>query len=230
MKLERVIASIIVVSIIMLFWLHYTNRISIAQWLSAEISLSLALIALLLPISSDTRLFSIRLPTSIWALTVVVYVIAEAEILIFKHTGLGYVVALGSALLIAALAGEKPAKKVAVAAAIVGASLIPLYTLYAPSFGNDTWRDIKWAAQALQWGHVTETTVRHSAYPIPMVQQEYALTSLLSGLDPVQTSVAVGLLYLPQLPLLTFLAPGGSALRCHRCYYLRPACLRDVVP
>jgi len=48
-----------------------------------------------------------------------------------------------------------------VAAAIVGASLVQLYTLYVPSFGNDTWRDIIWAVQALQAGHVTETTVRH---------------------------------------------------------------------
>jgi hypothetical protein len=121
-----------------------------------------------------------------------VYVVAEAEILIFKHTCLGYVVALGLALLITALAEEKSAKKVAVAAAIVGASLIPLYTLYAPSFGNDTWRDIKWAAQALQAGHVTETAIRHSAYPFPMVPLEYALMSLMSGLDPAWASVVTG--------------------------------------
>ena len=109
-------------------------------------------------------------------------------------------------------------------------SLIPLYSLYVSSFGDDTWRDILWAGQTLQVGHVTETTVKQSAHPFPMVPLEYALTLLASGLDPVRTSVAVGLLYLPQLPLLTFLAPGGSALRCYRCYYLRPACLRDVVP
>jgi hypothetical protein len=74
-----------------------------------------------------------------------------------------------------------------------------------PPFGNDTWRDIIWAAQALQRGHVTETTIRQSAYPFPMVPLEYALTSLLSGLDPVWVSVVTGLLYLVQLPLLVFL-------------------------
>ena len=62
-----------------------------------------------------------------------------------------------------------------------------------------------WAAQALQRGHVTETTIRQSAYPFPMVPLEYALTSLLSGLDPVWASVVMGLLYLLQLPLLVFL-------------------------
>jgi hypothetical protein len=96
-------------------------------------------------------------------------------------------------------------KKVMVATAIVGASLVQLYTLHVPSFGNDTWRDIIWAAQALQAGHITETTVRQSAYPFPMVPLEYALVSLMSGLDPVWASVVTGLLYLVQLPLVVFL-------------------------
>jgi hypothetical protein len=103
------------------------------------------------------------------------------------------------------LARERPMKKAAVATAIVGTSLIPLYTLYVPSFGNDTWRDIIWAAQALQAGHVTETAIRHSAYPFPIVPLEYALMSLMSGLDPVWTSVVMGLLYLLHSPLMVFL-------------------------
>ncbi len=205
MKLERIVALIVAITSLVLFWLHYTNRINIAQWLFAEISLSLALVALILPIGSDVKLFSIRLPTSIWALTVAVYVTAKAEIFLFKHTGLGYVIALSLALLITALADEKPAKKVAVATAIVGVSFIQLYTLYVPSFGNDTWRDIMWAAEALQAGHVTETTIRHSAYPFPMVPLEYALVSLMSGLDPVWASVVMGPLSLLQLPLVVFL-------------------------
>jgi hypothetical protein len=140
-----------------------------------------------------------------WILPVAVYIVAETELLHLRHTGLGYVIALAFTLLITALAEEKPAKKVAVATAIMGTSLIPLYTLYAPSFGSDTWRDIIWATQALQVGHVTETAIRHSAYPFPMVPLEYALVSLMSGLDPVWTSVVMGLLYLVQLPLVVFL-------------------------
>jgi hypothetical protein len=61
-----------------------------------------------------------------------VYIVAETELLDLRNTGLGYVIALAFTLLITALAEEKPAKKVAVATAIVGTSLIPLYTLYAP--------------------------------------------------------------------------------------------------
>jgi hypothetical protein len=173
--------------------------------LFAEITTSLALIALLLLPGNGTRPFIVRLPASLWTLPVAVYVIAEAEIILSKHTGLGYVIALSLALLITALADERPPKKVAVATAIVGASLIQLYTFYVPSFGNDTWRDIMWASQALQVGHVTETTIRQSVYPFPMVPLEYALVSLMSGLDSVWASVIMGILYLVQLPLLVFL-------------------------
>ncbi len=204
---------LLVIALLTLFWFYYINRISVGQLLFVEISLSLALVALLLPSSNSAKPFSIRLPVSLWIFPVAVYIVAETELLHLRHTGLGYIIALAFTLLITALADEKPAKKVAVATAIVGASSIPLYTLYAPSFGNDTWRDIIWAAQALRAGHVTETTVRHLAYPFPMVPLEYALVSLMSGLDPVWASVITGLLYLVQLPLLVFLLSrrfGGS--------------------
>jgi len=204
-KLEWLVMLLLIIALLTLFWFYYTNRISAGQLLFAEISLSLALVALLLPSSNSAKPFSIRLPVSLWIFPVAVYTVAETELLHLRHTGLGYVIALAFTLLITVLAEEKPAKKVAVATAIVGASSIPLYTLYVPSFGNDTWRDILWGSQALQAGHVTETTVRHSAYPFPMVPLEYALVSLMSGLDPVWTSVVMGLLYLLQLPLLVFL-------------------------
>jgi hypothetical protein len=204
-QLKHLAISLLVVISTALLWLYSMNRISMNLLLFAEITISLALIALLLPPGNGTRPFIVHLPVSPWILPVTVYVVAEAEVLLFKHTGLGYVIGLASAFIATALAEEKPAKKAAIATAIVGASLIPLYTLYVPSFGNDTWRDILWAAQALQVGHVTETTIRQSAYPFPMVPLEYALTSLLSGLDPVWASVVMGLLYLLQLPLLVFL-------------------------
>ncbi len=204
-QLKHLAISLLAVLSTALLWLYSMNRISMNLLLFAEITISLALIALLLPPGNGTRPVIVRLPVSLWALPVAVYVVAEAEIIFSKHTGLGYVIAPSLALLATALADEKPAKKVAVATAIVGPSLIPLYTLYAPSFGNDTWRDIIWAAQALQTGHVTETTVRHLAYPFPMVPLEYALVSLMSELDPAWASVVMGLLYLLQLPLVVFL-------------------------
>jgi len=208
-KLDSVITVLLVVTALVFATLYVANRLSINALIYVEITLALAILALLLPTdvsrSKNKEVPILRMPFSLWLLPVAVFTVSEMEILLLRRTGLGYVVALAAALTVTAFTREKPMKKVMVATAIVGVSLVQLYTLYVPSFGNDPWRDIRWAAQALQVGHVTETTVRHSAYPFPMVPLEYALVSLMSGLDPAWTSVVMGLLYLLQLPLVVFL-------------------------
>jgi hypothetical protein len=209
MKQDSLVTVLLVTTALVFATLYVANRLSINALIYVEITLALAILALLLPTdvnrSKNKEVPMFRMPFSLWLLPIAVFTVSEVEILLLRRTGLGYVVALTAALTVTAFAREEPMKKVMVATAIVGVSLIQLYTLYAPSFGDDTWVFIIWAAQALQAGHVTETTVRHSAYPFPMVSLEYALTSLLSGLDPVWTSVVMGLLYLLQLPLVVFL-------------------------
>jgi hypothetical protein len=209
MKLDSLVTVLLVATALVFATLYVANRLSINALIYVEITLALATLALLLPTdvnrSKNKEVPTFRIPFSLWLLPIAVFTVSEVEILLLGQTGLGYVVALAAALTVTALAREKPMKKVMVATAIVGVSLVQLYTLYVPSFVNDTWRDIIWAAQALQAGHVTETAIRHSAYPFPMVPLEYALVSLMSGLDPAWSSVIIGLLYLVQLPLLVFL-------------------------
>ncbi len=209
MKLDSLVTVLLVATALVFATLYVANRLNINELIYAEITLALAVLALLLPThvnrNKDKEVPTFKMPFSLWLLPVAVFTVSQVEILLFRRTGLGYVVALAAALTVTAFAREKPMKKVVVATAIVGASLVQLYTLYTPSFGNDTWRDIIWAAQALQAGHITETTIRHLAYPFPMVPLEYALVSLMSGLDPVWASVVIGLLYLLQLPLVVFL-------------------------
>jgi hypothetical protein len=65
MKLERLVMLLLVVALLILVWFYYINRISAGQLLFAEISLSLALVALLLPSSNSAKPFSIRLPVSL---------------------------------------------------------------------------------------------------------------------------------------------------------------------
>jgi hypothetical protein len=208
-KLDSVITVLLVVTAWVFATLYVANSLSINTLIYIEITLALAAMASLLPTdvnrSKNKEVPMLRMPFSLWLLPVAVFTVSEMEILLLRRIGLGYVVALAAALTVTAFAREKPMKKVMVATAVVGVSLVQLYTLYVPSFGNDTWRDIIWAAQELQAGHITETTVRHSAYPFPMGPLEYALVSLMSGLDPVWASVVMGLLYLVQLPLLVFL-------------------------
>ena len=204
-KLDQIFIFFIIIVSLGLFYLNYTNRISINQLLFGEITLLLALVALLLPPGSDIKSLSLPIRFPIWVLPAIVYLVSEVEILLFRHTHLCYLLTLTLALILIVLADEKPAKKVAVTMSIISVSLIPLYSLYVPSFGNDTWRDIIWALQTLKVGHVTNTDIRHIAYPFPMVPLEYTLVSLISGLDPVWFSVVIGLMYLLQLPILVFL-------------------------
>jgi hypothetical protein len=208
MKLDKLVTVLLVATALVFATLYVANRLSINALIYVEITLALAILALLLPTdvnrSKNKEVPTFKMPFSLWFLPIAVFTVSEVEILLLGQTGLGYVVAL-AALTVIAFTREKPMKKVMVATAIVGASLVQLYTLHVPPFGLDTWRDIIWATQALQAGHVTETTVRHSAYPFPMVPLEYALVSLTSGLDPLWASVVMGLLYLVQLPLLVFL-------------------------
>jgi len=204
-KKDQIFIVIVIIISLGLFWFNYTNRISISQLLIGEITLSLALVALSLPPGNATKSLTLPISFPLWVLPVTVYLVGEVEILLSRHTGLSYLVTLALALILIVLVEEKPAKKVATTMSIIGVSFIPLYSLYVPSFGNDTWRDIIWALQTLKEGHVTKTDIRHIAYPFPMVPLEYTSVSLISGLDPVWSSVVMGLMYLLQLPILVFL-------------------------
>lgn len=79
------------------------------------------------------------------------------------------------------------------------------YLVYAPSYGNDTWRDVMWAEYTLAYGDYTESPIFHTAYPLPMVVLLYSTASQALGISPLASSVVVGLAYLVALPLLAML-------------------------
>jgi hypothetical protein len=153
MKLDSLVTVLLVATALVFATLYVANRLSINALIYVEITLALAILALLLPTdvnrSKNKEVPTFRIPFSLWLLPIATFTVSEVEILLLRRTGLGYVVALAAALTVTAFAREKPMKKVMVATAIVGASLVQLYTLYVPSFVNDTWRDIIWAVQAL---------------------------------------------------------------------------------
>jgi asparagine N-glycosylation enzyme membrane subunit Stt3 len=110
-KIDQIFTFIIIIVSLGLFWLNYTNRISINQLLIGEITLSLALVALLLPPGSDIKSLSLPISFPLWVLPIAVYLVSEVEILLFRHTGLCYLLTLALALILTVLAEEKPAKK-----------------------------------------------------------------------------------------------------------------------
>ena len=203
--LELAFATLAGLGILLLSVLYLAGRITPTQTLFAVVTLALALASLSLPRGSEGTVPTFKAPFSLWLLPIVVYAVGVTELLLYGHTALGFLLILAVALLVTAYARERPFKKAMVAVAVVAVYLTSLYSLYAPSFGWDTWRDIIWASQALQMGHITGTTLRSSAYPFPMVPMTYAVGSLISGLNAVWFSVVTGPLYLLQLPLLVFL-------------------------
>jgi hypothetical protein len=208
-KQDSVITVLLVVAALVFAALYAANRLSINVLIYVEVTLVLAVSALLLPTgvnrSKNKEIPTFRMPFSLWLLPIVVYTVSQVEILLLRRTGLGYVVALAVALTVIAFAREEPMKKVMVATAIVGVSIVILYSIYTPSFGNDTWRDIIWATQISQLGHIAAATIKQGAYPFPMVPLTYAMLSVTSGMNATWASVVLGLIYLVQLPLLIYL-------------------------
>jgi len=119
-KLDQIFIFLIIIVSLGLFWLNYTNRISINQLLFGEITLFLALVALLLPPGSDIKSLSLPIRFPLWVLPATVYLVSEVEILLFRHTDLCYLLTPALALILIVLADEKPAKKVAVTMSIIG--------------------------------------------------------------------------------------------------------------
>jgi len=141
-KLDSVITVLLVVAALVFATLYAANRLSINVLIYVEVTLVLAVSALLLPTgvnrSKNKEIPTFRMPFSLWLLPIAVYTVSQVEILLLRRTGLGYVVALAVALTVTAFAREEPMKKVMVATAIVGVSIVILYSIYTPSFGNDT--------------------------------------------------------------------------------------------
>jgi len=136
MKLDSLVTVLLIATALVFATPYVANRLSINALIYVEITLALAVLALLLPTdvnrNKNKEVPTFRIPFSLWLLPIAVFTVSEVEILLLGQTGLGNVVALAAALTVTAFAREKPMKKVMVATAIVGSSLIQLYTLYAP--------------------------------------------------------------------------------------------------
>jgi len=204
-RFENVLKILLIVVPLAFVPLYQRGLISLFGLIFVVITIILALIPLLLPHNGTGKVPTFKIPISLLIFSVIVYVVGQVEILIYRHTELSYLLILLSLLIMTVLSDEKPIKIIITTTAIVATTFIPLYSLYNPPFGFDTWRDTIWASHLLNEGYITESGIRHHAYPFPMVPLLYALTSLVSELDVAWTNVVIGLTYLLQLSLLTFL-------------------------
>jgi len=200
-----VVRASLLFGIVLFLLLHGAGYVNTSIFLFVEITLLLGLAASLLPPGGGRYMPVIHMPFSLWLLPVIVYVVGQTEILLFRHTSLFYLLTLSVTLILTAVAAERCVKKIAVATALVGVSIALQFSVYVPSFGNDTWRDALWAKQILERGFTANVTIKHPAYQIPMVPLFYVAISLVNGQDAVWSSVILGLLYLIYLPIASFL-------------------------
>ena len=79
-----------------------------------------------------------------------------------------------------------------------------LYSVYAPSFGSDTWRDAIMATQIIERSVLRDLTIVHEAYPFPLVSLLYAVYSMVMGLNTFWSSSVMGILYLMLITLWVY--------------------------
>jgi hypothetical protein len=148
-------------------------------------------------------MFNFSIP--LWLLPVIMYVIGQLDIAFHGNTGFAYVSTLVTTLALVVFVRKRPVEKIAVATATVIAAFLPLFSLYIPTFGNDTWRDLLWAREVLIQAFIPETIVKSSPYPFPILPLTYAIVSLQTGLDLPWTSVLLGVAYLYLLSVSVYL-------------------------
>jgi hypothetical protein len=203
--IEKLTIYLLTIILLIYIVLLLNGRFSIYSLFIVVPAYFLAATALSLPFGQHKEVLMFNFPIPLWLLPVIMYVIGQLDIAFHSNTGFAYVLALAVTLTLIVLVRKRPVEKIAMASATVIASFLPLFSLYTPTFGNDTWRDLLWAKEILIQASITGTVIKHSAYPFPILPLTYAIVSLQTGLDPLWTSVLLGVAYLYILPISVYL-------------------------
>ncbi len=203
--IEKLTVYLLTITLLIYIVLLLNGHFSIYSLLIVVPAYFLVVVALSLPFGQHKEVLMFNLPIPLWLFPVIMYVIGQLEIASYNNTGFAYVLTLAVTLTLIAFMRKTPVEKIAMATATVIASFLPLFSLYTPTFGNDTWRDSLMAKEILIRGSITETVIKHSAYPFPVLPLTYTIVSLQTGLDPLWTNVLLGVVYLYLLPISVYL-------------------------
>jgi len=128
------------------------------------------------------------------------------ELSTLGHMSIASVLAVFFALLLAALSRGKALTRAMLLVATLGLLIAALYGVYAPTFGNDTWRDVTVAQQIANHGTFRGMESRlHIAYTLPLVPLLYVVVSTIGGVDVLWASNIVGLLYIFSIVVAAYL-------------------------
>jgi len=108
---EKTVLLLVVAGTIFITTLHHTMCVSTTQFIFAEITLVLALIALLLSRGNGEGMLSIGLPVPLWILPAIVYLVGQIEVVHLRRTEVFYLVTLATALILTAISAESHVNK-----------------------------------------------------------------------------------------------------------------------
>jgi hypothetical protein len=160
----------------------------------------LALIILLKPIQQKIATPNFNLSWIVYALPSIVFILTGVDVYLYKHLSIFSVLSLITIYIILTLSRRDLDIAVFGTATLVMIIAV-LYSIYMPSFGNDTWRDAIQAMQIVERGGLKDLTVFHTAYPFPLVSLLYAVHSIVTDVDTIWSSNVMGILYVLLLTL-----------------------------
>jgi len=109
--LEKSALLLLAASMVFFAVLYHAKYISMGYFLFVEITLVLALIALLLPRGNGGEMPVIGLPIRLWILPAIVYLVGQIEVVLLRRTEVFYLVTLATALILTAISAESHVKK-----------------------------------------------------------------------------------------------------------------------
>jgi hypothetical protein len=144
-----------------------------------------------------------------------VFILTGVDVYLYKHLSIYSVLSLITIFIILTL--SKRDLDIAVFGTATMVMIIAvLYSIYMPSFGNDTWRDAIQALQIVERGGLRDLTVFHTAYPFPLVSLLYAVHSIVTDMDTIWSSNVLGVLYILLLTLWIYLLTKKLNTEHHR--------------
>ncbi|RFA93924.1 hypothetical protein [Pyrobaculum aerophilum] len=191
----------IVVIFILSNYIHFSFPVSLSALLFLTITFILTIVTLLILRKKTESANISALNTEIRILHVVAipliaFTVAYLEIMLMGHLFFFSCLLVFTALIMATFGRGKPVVRIMMGVASIGELVIALYGFYMPSFGSDTWRDSAMAQQILLLGDISKLSIVHDAYPMPVLPILYTTLSLMSGINALESSVVMGLIYL----------------------------------
>jgi len=220
--LAKFLKTITIIGIVLgygfLTYYYYKGVLTFRYFLAISINvllLMLSLIMLLKPAQQRIATLNFNLNSIVYVLPCIVFVFAIIDVYLYKHLSIFSILSLIITFMILTLL------KYDLGIALFGATMLVmiiavLYSIYMPSFGNDTWRDAIQAMQIVERGGLRDLTVFHTAYPFPLVPLLYATHSIVTNIDTIWSSNVMEILYILLLTLWIYLLSKKLNTEHHR--------------